>query len=70
MTGKGHFGHRLVFGPEGYLWISSGERQKFDPSQDMESNLGKMVRLTRMALNLLTIHFQEVLFKPNMVTRP
>ena len=35
VTGKGHFGHRLVFGPEGYLWISSGERQKFDPSQDM-----------------------------------
>ena len=45
VTGKGHFGHRLVFGPQGYLWISSGERQKFDPSQDMESNLGKMVRL-------------------------
>ena len=45
VTGKGHFGHRLVFGPKGYLWISSGERQKFDPSQDMESNLGKMVRL-------------------------
>ena len=45
MTGKGHFEHRLLFGPEGYLWISSGERQKFEPSQDMESNLGKMVRL-------------------------
>ena len=45
VTGKGHFGHRLVFGPQGYLWISSGERQKFDPSQDMESNLGKVVRL-------------------------
>ena len=45
VTGKGHFGHRLLFGPEGYLWISSGERQKFEPSQDMESNLGKMVRL-------------------------
>ena len=45
VTGKGHFGHRLVFGPQGYLWISSGERQKFDPSQDMESNLGKIVRI-------------------------
>ena len=45
VTGDGHFGHRLLFGPEGYLWISSGERRKFDPSQDMESNLGKMVRL-------------------------
>ncbi len=45
VTGQGHFGHRIVFGPSGYLWISSGERQKFDPSQDMESNLGKIVRL-------------------------
>jgi len=45
VTGQGHFGHRIVFGPNGYLWISSGERQKFDPSQDMQSNLGKIVRL-------------------------
>lgn len=45
VTGRGHFGHRIVFGPNGYLWISSGERQKFDPAQDMESNLGKIVRL-------------------------
>jgi glucose/arabinose dehydrogenase len=27
------------------LWISSGERQKFDPAQDMRANLGKIVRL-------------------------
>jgi len=45
VSGRGHFGHRIAFGPEGYLWISSGERQKFDPSQDMQSNLGKIVRL-------------------------
>ena len=45
VTGQGHFGHRIVFGPQGYLWISSGERQKFDPAQDMDSNLGKIVRL-------------------------
>ena len=45
VTGRGHFGHRIAFGPEGYLWISSGERQKFDPSQDMASNLGKILRL-------------------------
>jgi glucose/arabinose dehydrogenase len=45
VTGRGHFGHRIVFGPDGYIWISSGERQKFDPSQDKESNLGKIVRL-------------------------
>ena len=45
VTGRGHFGHRIVFGPNGYLWTSSGERQKFDPAQDMEMNLGKVIRL-------------------------
>jgi glucose/arabinose dehydrogenase len=45
VSGQGHFGHRIAFGPQGFLWISSGERQKFDPAQDMEANLGKIVRL-------------------------
>ena len=45
VSGRGHFGHRMAFDTDGYLWISSGERQKFDPSQDMDSNLGKIVRL-------------------------
>lgn len=45
VAGRGHYGHRLAFGPQGHLWISSGERQKFDPAQDMQSNLGKIVRL-------------------------
>lgn len=45
VQGKGHFGHRIAFGPDGHLWISSGERQKFDPAQDMSSNLGKVLRL-------------------------
>jgi aldose sugar dehydrogenase len=45
VRGSGHFGQRLAFGPDGYLWISSGERQKFTPAQDMQSNLGKLLRL-------------------------
>ena len=45
VSGGGHYGHRIVFSPDGYLYISSGERQKFDPSQDMQQNLGKIVRL-------------------------
>ncbi len=44
VTGQGHFGHRIAF-RDGYLWISSGDRQKFDPAQDMHSNLGKIIRL-------------------------
>lgn len=46
VSGRGHYGHRMAFGPDGMLYISSGERQKFDPAQDMNSNLGKIVRLT------------------------
>jgi glucose/arabinose dehydrogenase len=42
---RGHWGHRLAFGPDGKLWITSGERQQFTPSQDMKSNLGKVVRI-------------------------
>jgi aldose sugar dehydrogenase len=45
VTGRGHYGHRLAFGPDGHLWITSGERQKFDPAQDMKANLGKIIRL-------------------------
>jgi glucose/arabinose dehydrogenase len=44
-TGRGHYGHRLLFDDDGYLFIASGERQKFDPAQDMSGNLGKIVRL-------------------------
>jgi len=45
VSGGGHYGHRILFGPDGHLWISSGERQKFDPAQDMQSNLGKILRM-------------------------
>jgi glucose/arabinose dehydrogenase len=45
VTGGGHFGHRLAFGADGKLWITSGDRQKFEPAQDMQANLGKIVRL-------------------------
>jgi aldose sugar dehydrogenase len=46
VTGSGHFAHRIAFSPDGqYLFISSGERQKFTPAQDMSTNLGKIVRL-------------------------
>jgi aldose sugar dehydrogenase len=44
--GRGHYGHRLAFSPDGrFLFISSGERQEFTPAQDMASNAGKILRL-------------------------
>lgn len=45
VSGQGHYGHRMLFGSDDKLWVSSGERQKFDPAQDMKSNLGKVLRL-------------------------
>jgi glucose/arabinose dehydrogenase len=47
VAGRGHYGHRIAFGPDGKLWITSGERQKFDPAQDMQANLGKIIRLNQ-----------------------
>ncbi len=46
VEGNGHFSHRIAFGPDGLLYLSSGDRQKFDPAQDMSGNLGKILRLT------------------------
>jgi aldose sugar dehydrogenase len=45
VSGGGHFGHRIAFDAQGSLWVSSGERQKFDPAQDLQTNLGKILRL-------------------------
>lgn len=45
VSGQGHYSHRILFGTDGKLWLSSGDRQKFEPAQDMKSNLGKILRL-------------------------
>ena len=48
VSGRGHFSHRIAFSPDGqHLFLSSGERQKFTPAQDLSNNLGKVLRLNR-----------------------
>lgn len=44
-TGNGHYAHRMVVSPDRHLFITSGDRQLFTPAQDMNSNMGKIVRL-------------------------
>lgn len=44
--GSGHFSHRMAFSPDGSLFLTSGDRQKFTPAQDFDKNLGKVIRLT------------------------
>ncbi|MDB5686709.1 MAG: PQQ-dependent sugar dehydrogenase [Rhizorhabdus sp.] len=46
VEGNGHFSGRMAFSPDGFLYLTSGERQKFTPAQDLEQNLGKVIRLT------------------------
>lgn len=46
VSGSGHYSHRIAFSPDGqYIFIASGDRQKMEPAQDMNSTLGKIVRL-------------------------
>jgi glucose/arabinose dehydrogenase len=46
VTGRGHYSHRITFDPNGrHMYIASGERQKMLPAQDIDNNLGTIVRL-------------------------
>lgn len=47
VSGGGHFGGRIVFSRQGHLFLTTGDRQKFDPAQDLMSHLGKVIRLNR-----------------------
>lgn len=46
VTGQGHYSHRIAFSPDGrHLFVASGERQKMTPAQQLDNNLGKVLRL-------------------------
>ena len=45
ITGPNHFGGRIVFSPDGYLFLTLGERFQFEPAQDLSNHLGTVVRL-------------------------
>ena len=42
-----HVGGGLHFGPDGYLYLSIGETEKEELSQDLSSPFGKIMRMTR-----------------------
>jgi glucose/arabinose dehydrogenase len=45
MGGGAHFGSRLAFGRDGTLFVTTGDRFQFDPSQDLSSHIGKVMRI-------------------------
>ena len=46
VSGGNHFSHRIAFAPDGSMFVSSGERFKFDPAQDRKVDLGKIIHMT------------------------
>jgi aldose sugar dehydrogenase len=46
VRGGGHFGSRIVFGTDGTMWVTQGDRQGYrDRAQELSSGLGKVVRI-------------------------
>lgn len=44
-SGRGHYSHRIAFDSDGHMFITSGDRQKQSPAQNMDEALGKVIRL-------------------------
>lgn len=45
VSGGAHFGGRIVFAPDGNLFLTMGERFKFDPAQDLSNHLGTVAHI-------------------------
>ena len=63
-SGRGHFSHRIAFGPDGTkhsgkIFITSGDRQEQKPAQEWNTALGKIIRINEMVRYQPTIHFRK-----------
>jgi len=45
VSGPNHFGGRIVFAQDGTLFLTMGERFKFDPAQELSNHMGTIVRI-------------------------
>jgi glucose/arabinose dehydrogenase len=45
-SGGRHFGSRLLFGPDGYLYVTTGERGMRNRAQDLSDLAGKVIRIS------------------------
>ena len=47
VKGGRHFGSRLAFARDGTLFVTLGDRGKFEPAQDLSNHIGTIVRINR-----------------------
>lgn len=40
-----HYGGRMAFSPDGFLFVTAGERHQGAPAQDLSTTLGKIIRI-------------------------
>lgn len=45
VDGNNHFGSRLVFGSDGLLFVTQGDRNQREAAQDLSSGIGKVMRI-------------------------
>jgi glucose/arabinose dehydrogenase len=45
VSGGNHFGSRLAFSADGKLFVTTGDRFKFEPAQDLSTHVGKVIRI-------------------------
>ncbi len=45
LDSRHHFGGRIVFAPDGNLFLTLGERFEFDPAQNLTDHMGTIVRI-------------------------
>jgi glucose/arabinose dehydrogenase len=45
VSGGQHFGSRIAFGRDGAIFMTMGDRGKFDPAQDLSVHIGKVIRI-------------------------
>ena len=45
VRGSQHWGSRLVFAPDGMLFVTTGDRQNRERAQDLATTLGKVIRI-------------------------
>lgn len=45
LEGPNHWGSRLAFARDGTLFVTTGDRFKFDPAQDLSTHVGKVLRV-------------------------